>query len=332
MVRKLTVDDFILKASSIHKNKYDYSLVDYKNNHTKVKIICPIHGIFEQTPYIHLMGCGCQKCGIQKRLENPGRESTYIKTRKSKEYLIEKSKQKHNNKYSYDKVKYTPGSDTYRSTKVEITCPKHGSFWKTFNSHIGGVGCPKCAKESYWDLDKHNVRCEAQRRRFQRPEELKKLSNRMKDIFKNPEVSKKVYLTKKKNHSHSSSKPEKEIYNYIKKYYPNAINGYMSDKYPYNCDIYIPELDQYIELNFFWTHGTEPYNPDNPKHLKKVEEWKRRSNEINFKGEKKSSFIKAIDVWTKRDVEKVSVAGKNNLNFVAFYNKSDFYSWFNLIK
>ena len=40
--------------------------MDYKNNHTKVKIICPIHGVFEQKPYIHLQGSGCKICGDSK--------------------------------------------------------------------------------------------------------------------------------------------------------------------------------------------------------------------------------------------------------------------------
>jgi len=40
--------DYIEKCRLKFKNKYDYSLVDYKNNKTKVKIICKIHGIFEQ--------------------------------------------------------------------------------------------------------------------------------------------------------------------------------------------------------------------------------------------------------------------------------------------
>lgn len=42
--------------------KYDYSNVDYINNHTKVRIICPKHGEFLQTPNSHLSGKGCPKC------------------------------------------------------------------------------------------------------------------------------------------------------------------------------------------------------------------------------------------------------------------------------
>lgn len=41
-----TKESFIQKAQSIHGDKYDYSKVDYINNHEKVCIICPIHGEF----------------------------------------------------------------------------------------------------------------------------------------------------------------------------------------------------------------------------------------------------------------------------------------------
>ena len=53
---------FIEKAKSIHKDKYDYSLVDYKRTHDKVKIICSEHGVFEQTPSNHYK-YGCKSCG-----------------------------------------------------------------------------------------------------------------------------------------------------------------------------------------------------------------------------------------------------------------------------
>jgi very-short-patch-repair endonuclease len=54
--------DFILKAQKIHGNLYDCSLVKYINNRTKIKIICPVHGVFHQTPSNHLIGRGCRHC------------------------------------------------------------------------------------------------------------------------------------------------------------------------------------------------------------------------------------------------------------------------------
>lgn len=45
MSLKLSNEIFINKADKIHKNRYDYSLVNYINTLTPVKIICPTHGI-----------------------------------------------------------------------------------------------------------------------------------------------------------------------------------------------------------------------------------------------------------------------------------------------
>jgi len=58
--------NFINKAKIIHGNKYDYSLVDYINQRTKIKIICPTHGVFEQEPIKHLKACGCKQCSESK--------------------------------------------------------------------------------------------------------------------------------------------------------------------------------------------------------------------------------------------------------------------------
>jgi len=62
MSKKHSKIEFIEKAKKIHRNKYDYSLVEYKNDKTHVKIICPQHGIFIQMPNNHLNNHGCFKC------------------------------------------------------------------------------------------------------------------------------------------------------------------------------------------------------------------------------------------------------------------------------
>jgi len=61
--KSLTKQEFIKRAKRIHNDKYDYSITEYKNNKTKVKIICKKCGnIFEQYPENHLNGYGCSKC------------------------------------------------------------------------------------------------------------------------------------------------------------------------------------------------------------------------------------------------------------------------------
>jgi len=123
---KLTTEEFIEKAKLMHQNKYDYSKVDYKKYHTKVIIICKIHGEFEQTPHYHLITNGCCKCsGIAK--------SNTIE-------FIEKANLIHNNKYDYSKVDYKNCS-----LKVIIICKIHGEFEQRPNCHLKGQGCFKCS-------------------------------------------------------------------------------------------------------------------------------------------------------------------------------------------
>lgn len=63
----LTRDTFIKKAREVHGDRYDYSKVEYINSRTKVCIICPIHGEFWVRPDIHLSGCLCKKCILEKQ-------------------------------------------------------------------------------------------------------------------------------------------------------------------------------------------------------------------------------------------------------------------------
>ena len=118
-------EGFIQKAKEIHGDKYDYSKVEYINNHTKVCIICPEHGEFWQKPIHHTQGKGCPYCGGTKKLT-------------TKEF-VEKAKQIHGDRYDYSKVEYKT-----TETKVCIICPQHGEFWQTPHAHLAGQNCPKC--------------------------------------------------------------------------------------------------------------------------------------------------------------------------------------------
>ena len=61
---RLILHDFINRCNLVHNFKYDYDLVIYKNNRTKIPIICRLHNnTFYQKPSNHLQGQGCPKCG-----------------------------------------------------------------------------------------------------------------------------------------------------------------------------------------------------------------------------------------------------------------------------
>ena len=123
---KFDKDEFIKKAKEIHGDKYDYSLLEYKNNKTKIKIVCKHHGVFEQTTKTHLNRNGCSKCKS-----------------KSLDCFIADAKKVHGDRYDYSSIEY---KNNY--TKVSILCNKHGVFKQMPYAHIRGQGCKKCYTES----------------------------------------------------------------------------------------------------------------------------------------------------------------------------------------
>jgi len=122
---KKTRREIICQFKKKHGDKYDYSQVKYKNTHTKVKIICPEHGEFFQSPHNHLLW-GCKKCsGVQKL---------------TTEEFIKRAKKIHGDIYDYSKVEYKSSFG-----KVKIICPNHSEFEQRARAHASvGNGCPIC--------------------------------------------------------------------------------------------------------------------------------------------------------------------------------------------
>lgn len=127
--KKKTSEDFIKEAKAVHGDKYDYSEAEYKNYHTKLKILCSLHGEFFQSPANHLKGHGCIECGGKRKLHLSE--------------FINKANKKHNYRYSYSNTIYKK-----TDIKIEIICSKHGSFFMTPHNHLAGQNCPLCLKES----------------------------------------------------------------------------------------------------------------------------------------------------------------------------------------
>lgn len=131
--RNMNFDEFKATAEQLHDNKYKYIRNSFVNLKTKMKIICPIHGEFEQAPHSHLNGHGCEKCGIIKRS---------LTQTITNENFINKCVKVHDGYYDYTKTKYT---GCYND--VDVVCPKHGLFTVSAYSHLQGHGCKKCATE-----------------------------------------------------------------------------------------------------------------------------------------------------------------------------------------
>lgn len=136
-------DWFIKRAKDKWGDKYDYSLVEYKDCKKKVKIIYKKTGeIFEQTPHLHLYRAP---------------ENIRLAIRKTTEQFIKEANIIHDFRFSYDKTNYIKNQ-----IKVIINCPIHGDFEQRPLSHLQGNGCPNCSESKGEKiiakyLDKNNI-------------------------------------------------------------------------------------------------------------------------------------------------------------------------------
>ena len=143
-MNKSLKNDFIIKALKVHEGKkYDYSMVEYIKSTVRVKILCPKHGVFEQTPTRHLSSKGCPKCT---------HELSSLNRTKSNDCFIKECKKVHDSFYSYHNTIYKN-----KDTKVIITCPIHGDFIQVASSHLNGNGCKECAKIKMRNLFQHTT-------------------------------------------------------------------------------------------------------------------------------------------------------------------------------
>jgi hypothetical protein len=133
---RLTV--FIETATVRHDSQYDYSRVheDFVNAHTKVRIGCPSHGEFRQTPNEHRRGQRCPDCS--------GRRGSTPDARR--EVFIARAREIHGDRYDYSRTRYV---DT--RTPIVVVCRVHGPFEQRPMNHISShtpSNCLKCADES----------------------------------------------------------------------------------------------------------------------------------------------------------------------------------------
>lgn len=133
---------FLKRALEKHGDSfYTYNIDTFINFNTKLEIICPVHGLFEQTPNRHLNSVGCTECGNSKN--NGWSLDSYIKIVDS-EFC-----------YLYI-IKCT--SDTEEFYKIGIT--KHEDLKKRFRKskfpyEYEIVKIQKGLVSDIWYLEKH---------------------------------------------------------------------------------------------------------------------------------------------------------------------------------
>lgn len=150
-----------------------------------------------------------------------------------------------------------------------------------------------------------------------------KVSQETKDKIRNAHLSEvtqfKRYHTMIKNKTlglNSNTVVEQNYYAYLlNQYSENDIKRwYMDARYPFKCDFYIVSEDKFIEIHGTWTHGGQPYDPDNPECQKQLLEWQEKAKTSKY-------YQNAIYTWTDLDVRKRKIAEENKLNYQVIYYK-----------
>lgn len=317
--RKYSTEDFIARSRAVHGDKYDYSKSVYKNANSKIKIICPEHGEFEQLAGNHLKGKGCPKCKYNK-----------AKTTLIEHYGV-------NNPMKSDEIKQTYENtimEMYGVTNVAKNLQVRQSIKDTCNRKYGTdfaitSDIVRCKIEDKFNdtygckspFGSDVVRCRSQETMMQKygTDNFAK-SAKYHDLL--PEILKKRIEPLRANNSFTISNPENVLYDMLVLMFgkDDVIRQYSSDVYPFACDFYIKSRDMYIELNASWTHNTHWFGTDDGD-----------EDILSLWSSKNTVYYdNAIMTWHDRDIKKRNTAQENNLNYVVFWDNNllDAKAWF----
>lgn len=132
---KISTSEWVIKANKIHKNEYSYLLTEYTGAKNKIKIICKIHGEFEQTANNHLQGQKCPKCQNEYRSNN---------TKSSLVDFINKVESVSPLQFDFSDTVYINSR-----TKVKVKCKVCNSIEeKSPKALVSGVSCMNCTNLS----------------------------------------------------------------------------------------------------------------------------------------------------------------------------------------
>ena len=323
---KLTKEEFIVNAKTVHGEKYDYNKAAYINNSTKIEIICPKHGSFYQKPNNHVANkSGCPAC--------TGNARTTL------ESFIDKSNKMHGNAYDYSKVIYKNSGE-----KVEIICPKHGSFWQVPYEHTVGRGCVpcgvvKCSVNQKMSLDEFIKRSnEIHNNKFDYSKVvLNSLSKQIEIIC--PKHG--VFTQKAAYHingygcrqcANVSSKGENEIGEWLESEGFTILKNNRDILSGMEMDIYIPEKSIGIEFNGAYWHSEERMK--HPR-MHEIRSFKARKLGINiitiwdFDWITRPEFIKALllhrigkNKGEKLNARSCAITTVSSKDASEFYNKT----------
>lgn len=354
---------FIDKARAVHGDKYDYSQVIYHTCKDKVRIICPEHGIFEQTPDHHINGKnGCPKCrverikttvrerygvdyisqsdGFQDKVEKTNLKKYGVRRPMQSEIIRQKSVKTSNEHWGTDyPMQSKVVIDAYRESfykehGVDFPFSDPDVIQKSRNTMLARYGVQNPMQDEM--IHKKAVDTCIERYGVDNPARMLDFSEKCKSSsienwsvehpMQNSLVRDKQFASRILNGTVNTSMPEEEMYSMLCTKFgtDEVIRQYVSDLYPFHCDFYVRFLDLYIELNASWVHGGHWFDSQSQDDCDKLKMWLDRVEDGS------DYYANAIHVWTGTDVIKHNIAIDNHLNYFVFWDSDlkDFKLWF----
>ena len=109
--KRLTKDQFILAAQTVHGNQYGYDGAVYINQSTKVAILCEKHGVFVQTPRDHIhSAAGCPNCKTSKGEKAVERVLVTLGVKYQRQYKFDECRGKKRKKLRFDFAIFNNGN------------------------------------------------------------------------------------------------------------------------------------------------------------------------------------------------------------------------------
>lgn len=178
-------------------------------------------------------------------------------------------------------------------------------------------------QRSHWTPEQELARAQKYHQTWvNKPQEEKDLATQKRLDHPNtnsPDSLYRAQLTRLNNKTTNISKSEEDFLNkllilgfekddIIHPYYGPK---YGDNRYPFNCDFYIPSKDLFIEYQGHQTHGPEPYDENNPKHLELLIKYQDNGYDMS--------------TWFKRDPNKIKLAKENKINLLLVYPRDKTY-------
>ena len=255
---------------------------------------------------------------VKKKMREKKKKKYGFNCSSKSEIVKEKAKQTCLKRYG---VEYTGQIEEAKEKSKKTCLEKYGSEY-----YIGSKDCLEktieFSKQNYnvdWFTKSEEIKNKAKETMLRRygveySMQIPKNKEYMSYLMSSYEMQERRYNTMKRNHTFNSSSAEEELFLYIESRFPKVVRQYKDkNRYPYFCDFYIPELDYFIELQGYYTHGNHPFDPNSNEDLQLIEYYKKKYGED----------CQPITIWSIKDVEKRDCAKKHNLNFKEVWSLED---------